>query len=177
MFLIFISALFITQGEASPGRASDAWLIGRETEYSAALIGDAADGLYAIQLTSRGGRLCQVRAFFHAEEPRAAQFCAGRVVARHVRDAGIAMLAEDEFATSLSACLTPRGHVAALRFAAAGGRSVTAPFRHCDATGFVRVDCAEGWSIQGLDLYFDGAPGRFTHRRLVGIRPLCMKRG
>ena len=150
----------------------DAQVVGSASEFRSTILGQGTGALYGVQITERGNRACQVRAFFRGAPPRTAQFCSGRVVGRHVRDASAALMGVAEEVTGLSACMDRNENIAVVRLHSGNGETAEASFGNC-ATDFQRVDCETGWAVQGIQLYFDGAPGTRSHRNLRGMRPLC----
>ncbi len=172
MLALFLA--LILNGVETPEAEADPTLIGQISAYSQALITDSAHGLYALQLTPRWGRVCQVRAHFRGAPPRTAQYCSGRVVARHVLASEVAVMDHYAIADQVSACLAEDGVIAEIGLSASGEGQQRAGFADCRHQ-HASVRCAEGWRVQGLFLYFDGAPGLFRHRRLIGLRPLCMQ--
>lgn len=165
MFLtLVLAAALIGEG--------DAQVIGSVTDYDTTLLGEGDGALYGLQFTERRSRACQVRAFFRGNSPRTAQFCSGRVVGRHVRNAAAALMGVTEEVTGLSGCKDGRGNLAVVRLHSGNHEISEARVGECE-TRFQRVDCAEGWAVQGVQLYFDGEAQTRSHRNLAGIRPLC----
>ena len=69
--MLIASLLFLASfsgGAVDP--AAPSMLLGLETRQSKTLLSEDAEGLYALQLTTRDNRLCQVRAFFRGAPPR-----------------------------------------------------------------------------------------------------------
>lgn len=150
----------------------DSQVVGSVTEHDTTVLGEGNGALYGLQFTERRSRACQVRAFFRGHPPRTAQFCSGRVVGRHVRDAAAALMGVTEEVTGLSACHDRRGKLAVVRLHSGNDETAEARLGDCDGD-FQRVDCGDGWAVQGLQLYFDGPAQTRAHRNLAGIRPLC----
>lgn len=169
--LAILLSLILTVQTSSPA-GGDGFMLGTQTAYSAALIGSRAGAFQGVQLTRRDGRLCQVRSFFRGESPRIAEFCAGRVVGRHVSSEGLAVIEHVSGVSTVSACFGPAGQVQSLRLTGAAGEEATGMAGDCGDT-YQDLSCAEGWVVQGLYLYFDGPADGMRHRRLVGLRPLC----
>ncbi len=170
--LLLIFTLFLSASAQPPVSQTDARTVGAMTDYSVALIGEGGAGPYGLHLTRRDGRVCQLRVYFQGQAPRMAEYCAGRVVSRHVEEAGLARMETQSTVTAIAACFSSDLAVAAVRLAADNGESATAQALPC-AGDYTRVSCAAGWAVQGLYLYFDGPADGRQHRRLVGLRPLC----
>lgn len=164
LLTLVLTAVLIGEG--------DAQVIGSVTDYDTTLLGEGSGALYGLQFTERRSRACQVRAFFRGNPPRTAQFCSGRVVGRHVRNAAAALMGVTEEVTGLSGCKDHRGHLAVIRLHSGNHEVAEARVGEC-STRYQRVDCEEGWAVQGLQLYFDGQAQTRSHRNLSGIRPLC----
>lgn len=151
---------------------SGSMMIGEETGWSAALVGERNDLLSGLQLTARGSNTCQVRAFFRDATPRTAQYCRGRVTGRYVEASAVAVLERDEAVRGFSACRTSRGVLGRLRLHTWDGRVREAELAACDSD-FVEVACEPGWGVQGVQVFFDGPDDGRVHRRLKGLRLLC----
>lgn len=147
-------------------------VLGEETGYSETLLGDMSDTLYGLQLTPRGGRVCHVRAFFRGAPPQTANFCSGRVTARHMRRASAAVLGVGERVQSIGACRDRNGMIAEIRLHTDTGDEVLAQVADCVGE-YTQVSCMDQWSIQGVQLFFDGDENGRSHRRLRGVRALC----
>ncbi|MBO6798412.1 hypothetical protein [Maricaulis sp.] len=169
MLLTLILASSLTLTIAGEG---DAQVVGAVTEHQSTLLSQGGGALYGLQITERRSRACQVRAFFRGAPPRTSQFCSGRVVGRHVRDASAALMGIAEEVTGLSACMDRNEKIAVVRLHSGSGQTAQASVGEC-ATDFQRVDCEAGWAVQGIQFYFDGASGTRSHRHLSGMRPLC----
>jgi len=148
-------------------------LIGEATDHHESLIAQSGNDLYGLQVSVRGHRACQVRAFFQGMPPQTAQFCAGRVTRRHVDDAGMAVFEAGETVNGVAACFDEDDKVGAIRLYTYSDGAVTAHVAPC-VTEYRTVWCKRGWTVQGLQLYFDRPAGGLAHAGLVGLRPLCV---
>lgn len=156
----------------SPAGQAGPMMIGEETRWSTALVGEHRDLLSGVQLTARGSNTCQVRAYFRDATPRTAQFCRGRVTGRYVEASAVAVLERNEAVRGFSACRTSRGVLGRLRLHTWDGRVREAEVAACDGE-FVEVGCEPGWGVQGVQVFFDGPDDGRVHRRLKGLRLLC----
>ena len=147
-------------------------VLGQSTPFYASLLAQPGQDLYGVQIAARWERPCQVRAFFHGGPPQAVQFCSGRVTRRHIGEGGTGILDDGARANGISACFTSQNRVGAVRLYAFSGEAVTARTGAC-VTEFRTVWCQRGWTVQGLQLYFDRPAGGLRHASLVGLRPLC----
>lgn len=170
MLTTLVLSLAVTFGLAGEG---EEMVVGASTDFHASLIALPGHDFSGLQIAMRRSRPCQVRAFFHGAPPRAAQFCAGRVTQRHVEDAGRAILATGQRVNGIAACLTDDERIGAVRLYTFSGEAVTARVGEC-VTEFRTVWCQRGWTVQGLQLYFDRPAGGLAHGGLVGLRPLCV---
>ena len=169
MILSLLTAVGLAASVLGEG---DAQVIGAVTEHETTLLGEGSGALYGLQLTERRNRACQVRGFFRGEPPRAARFCSGRVVGRHVRDSAAALMGVTAEVNGLSGCTDRNGNMARVWLHSSEEDSAPADLGECTEPT-QRVDCEEGWAVQGVQLYFDGEAGGRSHRNLRGIRPLC----
>lgn len=147
-------------------------LLGQATRESKTLLSEDAEGFYALQLTTRDNRLCQVRAFFRGSSPRTARYCSGRVTGRQVARSGVAVLGVGEVVQGIGACLSSDRRIIAVRFYTRAGAEVTAQTETCTG-GYQQVRCRGDWVVQGVQLYFGGASWMRPQPSLQGLRPLC----
>ncbi|SDM84002.1 hypothetical protein [Maricaulis salignorans] len=152
--------------------AEPSMLLGVATRESKTLLGEDAEALYALQLTTRDRRLCQVRAFFRGASPRTARYCSGRVTGRQVARSGVAVLGVGEVVQGVGACLSRDGRIVAVRFHTRAGAAVTAQTETCTRS-YQQVLCRGDWVVQGVQLYFGGASWLRPQPSLLGLRPLC----
>ena len=157
-------------GSALEGEPS--MLLGTETRESKTLLSEDGENLYALQLTPRDGRLCQVRAFFRGAPPRAARFCSGRVTGRQIARSGVAVLGVGESVRGIGTCSVGGDRIVAVRFYTGTGAYVTAQVEDCSGT-YQQVWCQGEWVVQGVQLYFGGASWLRPRPSLQGLRPLC----
>ncbi len=157
---------------ASALEAEPSMLLGIETRHSKTLLSTNGEGLYALQLTQREGRLCQVRAFFRGAPPRTARFCPGRVTSREVARSGVAVLGVGESVRGIGTCSTADARIVGVRFYTGSGAHVTAQVEDCSGP-YQEVWCQGEWAVQGVQLYFGGAGWLWPRRSLQGLRPLC----
>ena len=174
--MLIASLLFLASfsgGAVDP--AAPSMLLGLETRQSKTLLSEDAEGLYALQLTTRDNRLCQVRAFFRGTPPRTARFCSGRVTGRQVARSGVAVLGVGEAVQGVGACVSGDRRIMAVRFYTRAGEEVTAQAGRCTGR-FQQVWCQGDWVVQGVQLYFGGASWLRPQPSLQGLRPLCTAR-
>ncbi|WP_295692123.1 hypothetical protein [uncultured Maricaulis sp.] len=170
MLKALVLSLAVTFGVVGEG---EEMVVGTSTDFHSSLIALPGHDFHGLQIAVRRARPCQVRAFFQGAPPRAAQFCAGRVTQRHVEEAGRAILEDGARVNGIAACLTARERIGAVRLYTFSGEAVTARVGEC-VTEFRTVWCQRGWTVQGLQLYFDRPAGGLAHGGLVGLRPLCV---
>jgi len=180
--LSLIAAIFtlsaFAPAQAQSADTEESEVLGQFTRSSRTLMGDRVGALYALQVTPRGGHACQVRAFYRGEAPKTARFCRGRVLGRYVARSGVTQLGVGEVLTGLSLCTTERrggraGVVARIRLhSSEGGEPAELALQEC-ANAYEAAHCETGWAVQGVEFFFDGDPSRFSHRDLIGLRPLC----
>ncbi|WP_143742959.1 hypothetical protein [Maricaulis sp. W15] len=170
MLTSLLVSLVLSLGRAGEG---EEMVLGQTTDYHTSLIALSGHDFYGLQIAVRRHRPCQVRAFFHDAPPRAAQYCFGRVTQRHVTEAGSGILDAGERVNGVAACFTATDRVGAVRLYTFSGEAVTARVGNC-VTEFRTVWCERGWTVQGLQLYFDRPAGGLSHASLVGMRPLCV---
>ena len=151
----------------------DERLLGVETAHTRTLMGAGMSDFYALQVTERGGHACQIRAYFRNAPPQTAQYCRGRVLGRHVRASETARLADGLHMSGVGFCTQRDGTPARIRLIPDGeGDPEDIWLDGCTAPMKTSM-CKPGWAVQGVQLYFDGAPSMFRHRDLVGLRPFC----
>ncbi|WP_291844643.1 hypothetical protein [Maricaulis sp.] len=170
MLTSLIVSLVLSLGLMGEG---EEMVVGQITDHDASLIGPPGHDFYGVKIAVRRHHPCQVRAFFHGAPPRAAQFCAGRVTSRHIAEAATGVLDPGDRVNGVSACFTEDEQVGAIRLYRFSGEAVTARAGAC-VTEYRTVWCQRGWTVQGLQLYFDGPSGGRSHASLVGMRPLCV---
>ena len=115
----------------------------------------------------------QVRAFFRGASPRTAQFCTRRMTRRQLAGAGTATLRAGERVNGVAACFTDDERVGAVRLYTFADEAATAEAGDC-VTEYRTVWCQRGWTVQGVQLYFDRAAVGPGQASLVGLRPLCV---
>ena len=155
--------------------ADPSMLPGLATRASQTLPRGASEGFYALQLTTRDNRLCQVRAFFRGAPPRTARYCSGRVTGRQVARSGVAVLGVGEAVQGIGVCISGDSRIVAVRFYTRAGEEVTAQTEACTSS-FQQVQCHGDWVVQGVQLYFGGASWLRPQPSLQGLRPLCTAR-
>ena len=171
MLAMLVMSLAVALGLVGEGEDR---VIGRSTDFHTSLIALSGSDFHGLQITVRNHRPCQVRAFFQDAPPRAAQYCSGRVTRRHMADAGLALLGPGERVNGIAACLAENERIGAVRLYTFSDEAVTARAGAC-MTEFRTVWCPRGWTVQGLQLYFDRPAGGLSHASLVGLRPLCVQ--
>jgi len=133
-------------------------LLGQATRESKSLLSEDAEGFYALQLTTRDNRLCQVRAFFRGSSPRTARYCSGRVTGRQVARSGVAVLGVGEVVQGIGACLSSDRRIIAVRFYTRAGAEVTAQTETCTGS-YQQVRCRGDWVVQGVQFILAAPAG------------------
>jgi len=170
MLTTFVVAMLMSFGTIGEG---EEMVVGQTTEFHTSLIADPGHDFYGLQIAVRRDRPCQVRAFFRGASPRTAQFCTRRMTRRQLAGAGTATLSAEERVNGIAACFTDDERVGAVRLYTFADEAATAEAGDC-VTEYRTVWCQRGWTVQGVQLYFDRAAVGPGQASLVGLRPLCV---
>ncbi|WP_323762606.1 hypothetical protein [Maricaulis sp.] len=170
MLTTFVAAMLVAFGTVGEG---EEMVVGQTTAYHTSLIAVPGHDFYGLQIAVRRDRPCQVRAFFRGASPRTAQFCTRRMTRRQLAGAGTATLRAGERVNGISACFTEDERVGAVRLYTFADQAATAEAGEC-VTEYRTVWCQRGWTVQGVQLYFDRAAAGPGQASLVGLRPLCV---
>ncbi len=170
MLTTFVMAILVTFSMIGE---SEEMVVGETTDFHTSLIAVSGHDFYGLQIGVRRDRPCQVRAFFRGASPRTAQFCTRRMTRRQLEGAGSATLRAGERVNGIAACFTDAERVGAVRLYTFADEAVTAEAGDC-VTEYRTVWCQRGWTVQGVQLYFDRAATGPGQASLVGLRPLCV---